>query len=118
MPRWSNPIRLVDHWEYDDHLNYSGCYEIGFYRGGVFTAYYVGRSDNLRRRIASYLDPRRCHSDAILRRVDTPRNNLYFRVLRTEGHHGLEARLQSRYGVGQRGADAWNRRVERKHLRS
>jgi hypothetical protein len=116
MPRWCNPIRLVDHRAYDDYLDYSGCYEIGFYRAGVFTAYYIGRSGNLRRRIASYLDSQRCHSDAIWRHVDTPRNNLYFRVLRTEGHHGLEARLQDRYGVGRRGAYAWNQRVERKHL--
>lgn len=118
MPRWSYPIRLVDHWAYADSLDHSGCYEIGFYRGGIFTAYYIGRSGNLSRRIANYLDPRRCHSDAIWRHVSARRCNLYFRVLRTERHHGMEARLQRRYGVGRSGAYAWNRRFERSHLSS
>jgi len=118
MPRWSEPLRLAHYASYDAYLDYPGCYEIGFCRGGVFTAYYVGKSTNLRRRLASYMDPSRCHNDAIGRKLFSARHNLYVRVIRTERHHGLEARLQRRWGVGRTGAYAWNKRIEWAHVDS
>jgi hypothetical protein len=118
MPRWSDPIKLTDHAQHSAYLDYAGCYEIGYYRGGYFTAYYVGRSTNLRRRLASYTDPLRCHNTDIHAKIGSPRRNLYFRILRTERHHGLEARLQRRFGVGRNGAYAWNRRIEWSHVDS
>lgn len=115
MARWSNLMRLAHQEQWGEHLNYPGCYEIGYFRGGVFTAYYVGSSGNLKRRLATYMDPARCHNDYILGKLSKPRHNLYFRVVRTERYRGMEARLQERYGIGSRsyqGFYVWNKRVE------
>lgn len=118
MPRWSEPIRLAHHAGYQDYLGYPGCYEIGYLRGGVFTAYYVGKSSNLSRRMSAYMDPARCHNGHIARKLYAARHNLYVRVMRTQNHHGMEARLQSRWGVGRTGAYAWNKRIEWSHINS
>ncbi len=118
MPRWSEPIRLSHHADYVAYLSYPGCYEIGYFRGGVFTAYYVGKSTNLSRRMSSYMDPARCHNRHIGQKLYAARHNLNFRVIRTERHHGLEARLQSRWGVTRTGAYTWNKRIEWSHLDS
>jgi len=115
MARWSDPMKLSDHIYFEAYLKAPGCYEIGFNRGGVFAGQYVGRTKNLSRRMGEYMDPTKCHNPHILAKVTGRRNNLYFRVLRTPRYHGLEARMQYRYGVGHEGY-RWNKRIEWSYL--
>jgi excinuclease UvrABC nuclease subunit len=111
MARWSNPIKLTEVPFHADYLDYPGCYEVGFFRGGEFRALYVGKSKNLYRRLATYLTER-SHNPHIRAKVGAARHNLYVCVIRTDNHHRLEGNLQRRHGVGRTGSYAWNRRIE------
>ena len=118
MARWSDLMKLSDYRDYKEYLSYPGCYEIGFAQSGYFSPKYVGRGQNIYDRIKTYMNPNRCHNEYIAAKLYAERHNLWFFVLRTQRYHGLEARLQDRHGIGEKGIYTWNQRVEISHLTS
>jgi hypothetical protein len=117
MARWSDLMKLSAYESHRQFLEgFAGCYEIGYAKGGYFSPKYVGRGANIWKRIETYMDPNKCHNDYILEKLSSERHNLWFRVLRTERYHGLEARMQDRHGIGETGLYTWNKRVERSFL--
>ncbi len=112
MARWTDCMKLSDYREYRSYLDgFSGCYQIGHYYGD-FVPKYVGRAKNVWTRVSSYMDEDKCHNGFILEKLYAPRHNLWFRVIRTERYHGLEARQQAIFGIGSEGLYAWNKRIE------
>ncbi len=117
MARWSDAMKLNQYEKFRYFLDgFSGCYEIGHLRSGEFMPKYIGRGENVWTRIKTYMDPIRCHNSHIAQRLTLERHNLWFRVIRTARFHGLEARHQSRHGVGEEGLYEWNQRIERSFL--
>ena len=110
--RWSDAMKLTDHRQWRDWLDAPGCYQIGVFWRGDFQPKYIGRAQNVRKRIETYLDPARCHNIFISEKIFAPRHNLWFRVIRTGRFKGLEARQQAYFGVSHEGLYEWNRRVE------
>ena len=118
MARWSDLMKLSHFEAYGFFLKGKpGCYEIGYLRAGEFSPKYIGRAGNLWTRIKTYMDPARCHNPHIGIKLCAERHTLWFRVIRTERYHGLEARHQARHGVGDEGIYEWNRRIEWEYLR-
>jgi hypothetical protein len=110
-------MKLSQYRDFREFLRgFPGCYEIGYARDGYFSPKYVGRGGDIWARIKTYMDENRCHNEYIAEKLYSERHNLWFRVLRTERYHGLEARMQDRFGIGEDGLYAWNKRVERAYL--
>jgi hypothetical protein len=111
--RWSDAMKLSEYREWREYLDgFPGCYEIGVYWRGDFQPKYIGRATNVWKRIETYMDPLKCHNPYILMKIHALRHNLWFRVIRTERFHGLEARQQAYWGVSHDGLYEWNKRIE------
>ncbi|MCB2077489.1 MAG: GIY-YIG nuclease family protein [Novosphingobium sp.] len=115
--RWSDGMKLSEYEDWRTYLDYAGVYEIGPWRGDYFTPKYIGEASNLYRRMKDYNTPGNIKDNRqIVSTLENNRHALWFRVIRTQDHLGLEARMQDRHGVRADGVYEWNTRVERRHL--
>ena len=109
---WSNPIRLAS---WADAPDEAGIYEIGFFRGSVFTPLYIGRAKGntttIRSRLMSHY--REIGNSFIAEYIkNATRDNLYCRTMKTGRAVSKEANLLYTHGCGEGTRYPWNQRIE------
>jgi excinuclease UvrABC nuclease subunit len=117
MARWCDAMKLTDYASFRAELEgYSGVYEIGRVRSGIFYAEYVGKAKCLWDRISSY-NGSRCHNPHIAERnLLAERKSLYFHYFKTLDYAATESRLMHRHQIGETGLYRFNRKYEYAHL--
>jgi len=114
--RWSREYKFGDFKTSIPRLNGPGVYEIGFCRGGIFNAKYIGISSisvrvrlmahhrgSGNKQVAAYLEERH-------------RNNLWFHFMVPKNFRQVEANLLNIYGIEETHLYRFNNRYEHKNL--